>query len=363
MASPRSRSWVFTINNWLPNEEPLLLSEEWKQSKGGYEYLIIGKENTGEDGQPAGTPHLQGYVCWVNKRRLTDLKKVNGRACWLVARAQKPFQASDYCKKQNKWEEWGTLPQTGNELGGQASAGNWERIHELAKANDYDGFMREFPQQSFLNLNKFERLVEFYKPKPTDLERIENFWFIGGPGSGKSRTARQLYGHNMYVKPTASKWWPGYDGQETVLIDDLGKGMEYVLEWMKNWCDWYPFNGEKKSGHTGLIRPKRFVITSNYRIEEITNDEMLREAVNRRFTLVHFGKGLGEFQYDPNRTSLLQRSGTEETLVLEQNQLEDDEFEFNPDQFAQACEDLDREDRDGLVTVIDLVSDDEDCMC
>ena len=39
------------------------------------------------------------------------------------------------------------------------------------------------------------------------------------PGSGKSSGVRRDYGDSLYVKD-ATKWWDGYAGEETVVIDD-----------------------------------------------------------------------------------------------------------------------------------------------
>jgi len=70
------------------------------------EYWVIGSE-TGEE----GTPHLQGYVVFMDRYRLTQIKKLNsvcGRAHWEPQSAHStPKQAADYCKKDGNFLEHG----------------------------------------------------------------------------------------------------------------------------------------------------------------------------------------------------------------------------------------------------------------
>lgn len=282
-----ARHWCFTINNY--DEELIQLTfDSWKRIT---KYLVFGFE-TGE----SGTPHVQGYMALKVKRRLTALKTLHPGAHWEISRGT-PDQASLYCKKDGKFIEWGVLPVTS----GQATAVVWEDIHELAKERDMQGFLDRYKALSFLHLRCFKELMEAYQTVPSSLPLLENYWFLGASGTGKSRTARARYPQH-YLKPTATKWWNGYDGQDTVIIDDLGKDHGYVMEWLKTWSDHYPFQAETKGAHTGLIRPKRFVITTQYEMEEITQDQKLLEAIRRRFTLVKFGNGLGEQKMEVEKT-------------------------------------------------------------
>ena len=50
---------------------------------------------------------------------------------------------------------------------------------------------------------------------------LDNYWIVGAPGLGKSRTVRARW-PNLFNKP-CNKWWDGYTHQETVLIDDFDK--------------------------------------------------------------------------------------------------------------------------------------------
>ena len=94
-----TRHWVFTLNNPLPNEE----KGAWLQDS---EYWVIGKE-VGE----SGTPHLQGYVVYMDRYRLKQIQDshpVAKRCHWEPqSEFSTPKQASDYCKKEGDFLEHG----------------------------------------------------------------------------------------------------------------------------------------------------------------------------------------------------------------------------------------------------------------
>lgn len=111
MSSPfQAKRWVFTLNNPTDDEQFLLYALGESIAADGDEsecsYLIFGDE-TGAN----GTPHLQGYLCLRKKKRLQNLKEVPGlqRAHLEVARGSHA-QASDYCKKDGSYHEWGSAP-------------------------------------------------------------------------------------------------------------------------------------------------------------------------------------------------------------------------------------------------------------
>lgn len=195
MAQPSAaRHWCGTLNNYDAKDDVY-------QAIGAYtEYLIVGIE-----GRDKGTPHLQIYLCLKVKQRLTWLKKQIPRCHWEIARGTAK-QASDYCKKEGEFYEMGTLPRTAGEI----EKTRWEQIHTLAKANAVAIFFDEHAQQAFLNPNKFQQLVAHYRAPAEALPIIDARWYIGPSGSGKSLEARREF-PMLYLKPSATKWWPDYE--------------------------------------------------------------------------------------------------------------------------------------------------------
>lgn len=99
--SPK-KHWVFTLNNPSADDQGSL----WLPP---YDYAVLGLERC----PTTGTPHIQGYVIFKKKYRLTQLKKYSPqgqRAHWEPQSVYStPAQASDYCKKEGDFKEFGEL--------------------------------------------------------------------------------------------------------------------------------------------------------------------------------------------------------------------------------------------------------------
>lgn len=98
MQYPLSRRWVFTLNNYTPAELANVRAIP-------HTYLCFGREVGA-----SGTPHLQGFIIFPGPKRSRGAKQALGtRAHVEIARASS-VQASEYCKKDGDYEEYGTLP-------------------------------------------------------------------------------------------------------------------------------------------------------------------------------------------------------------------------------------------------------------
>lgn len=125
--------------------------------------------------------------------------------------------------------------------------------------------------------------------KPAGLGGACGIWIHGDAGCGKTTTVVNAY-PDAYYK-SLNKWWDGYQGEEVVLLDDMDVFHRDLTSQIKNWADFRPFIGETK-GSGVYLRPKKFIVTSQYTIEEIWDgDQKSLEAIRRRFTVIEKIRG------------------------------------------------------------------------
>ena len=178
-------------------------------------------------------------------------------------------------------------PEAAANKGGQATKQKWIDALESAKKGKFDDIDPHIQIQYFTSLRKIhhEHLLE-----SSSLEGdLENFWYHGPPGTGKSRKARD--DHPDAFCKALNHWWDGYVGESTVIIDEweLTSG-KFLGHHLKIWSDRYAFKMEVKGSTLPLQRPKRIIITSNYTIDEcFGSDRMLCAAIHRRFRSMDFG--------------------------------------------------------------------------
>jgi len=133
------------------------------------------------------------------------------------------------------------------------------------------------------HVQKGINLYHGLKSNPVTQDILHNEWHWGPTGTGKSRPLREKY-PDAYIKDT-NMWWDNYQGEETVIIEDLGPKMINPQK-MKVWGDHYPFAAEGK-GYSMRIRPKRILVTSNWTIEECYPEPQDYTAIRRRFAVHH----------------------------------------------------------------------------
>lgn len=224
-----ARNYVFTFNNY-PGE----LVEFNSRLEGLCNYYIYGREVA----PTTGTPHLQGYFQLKEKERITGLaKKLPG--VYLVV-AKGGYEANkDYCSKEGQITEYG-VPATSGKRKGLA-----EVAVDIKEGKKLSTIAEESPEV----YAKFHRGLEALSTalcKPRDF-KTKVFWFWGPTGSGKSRRCAAMGGPDAYWKPATNKWWNGYEGQDTVIVDDYRRDFCTFAELLRLF-DRYPLSVETKGG-------------------------------------------------------------------------------------------------------------------
>lgn len=280
----RNRNWCFTLNNYTTEEYDAVLCLESR-------YLVVGRET----GEVEATPHLQGYLVFKNEKSLTQMKQLIPRAHFEVAKgsAQQNFE---YCSKQGDYKEIGTRPLSQKQKG-QTEKDRWSNILKAAEEGDMDWIKEHEPQVYVLHDKALERAFKRAKPSPQNLDTLEHEWWYGPTGTGKSRSARELY-PDAYIKDPKERWWDGYADQSVVIIDDFDKYQKEQGGDMKRWLDHYPFKAPVKGGYLD-IRPAKIIVTSNYHPGEIWDDEQTVDPIMRRVKCVDYDKK-PKFLINPN---------------------------------------------------------------
>ena len=269
----RARSFVFTYNNppdeLLRNDDSL---DAWLNEFRG-KYAIAGRETA----PSTGTRHLQGYIQFPNPRSVAAVRKLF-TGCHLEIAKGSPVQCRKYCIKDGDFIECGDSP----EDPGEREKLRWENARTMAKEGNFE----EIPADIYIRyIGNLERIYRRTLPPLESKPTTNGTWLYGATGAGKSKGARDRF-PELYPKPL-NKWWDGYDGQSVVLVDDVDYGQSnWIGNFLKIWSDHYPFIAEMKGG-SRLIRPDNVIVTSQYLIKDLFNDEEMRSALERRFKVVN----------------------------------------------------------------------------
>jgi len=269
----RSKYFVFTINNYTPEEEFLLLFLQKPCT-----YICWGYE-VGDN----GTPHIQGYMeySYVIDRKVVAKFPEFNRA-HIERRLGTAQQASEYCKKGGNFFELGTPYRT---RPGQRR--DLDEARECAR----DMGMKEVTQwANFQQIRCAEKYLEYNEDKRNWKPTV--MWFWGPTGTGKSRVANDM-SVDPYIKSEGSKWWNGYDRHEHVIIDDFRDGHMPFNE-LLTLLDRYERRIECKGGMRQFVA-KQIIITCNAPPGDLyfnVQDER-KEQLLRRIDIIQEFTGVG----------------------------------------------------------------------
>lgn len=229
-----------------------------------------------------GTPHLQGYVYFKNAVSRTGLRKKLPGYFLEIANGT-PLQNQTYCKKDGDFLETGKLPAQGvrNDIHGfvLAMSASDEKVTERVLIEEHSQMVARYPM--FV-----DRVQRLYHP-PKALTELNNFWYFGVPGAGKSFKAKT---HGSFFKKFPNKWHCGYAGEDVIIVEDLEpRHAAFMGHYLKLWADLDPYTAQVK-GSSMFIRPKTIIVTTNYGIMDMGWDEITTQAIQRRFQVEYFAE-------------------------------------------------------------------------
>lgn len=238
------RAACFTINNPTP-EEIQKLKDNFKDVK----YAVFQLER-GE----SGTLHVQGYCVAHKPKRIGGWKAIVGTRAHIESARGNAEQNRTYCTKEPREDgpfEFGTFPTPGLRTDIAAAVATVQEGASIAQ------IIERHPEE-FVKYHKGLLAVRLHC-QPRRNWKTEVFWFYGPTGTGKSREAHEKY-PDAYYKMPSNKWWDGYDGEDSVIIDDYRRDMCTFSELLRLF-DRYPMSIESKGGSQQFLA-RTIVITT-----------------------------------------------------------------------------------------------------
>lgn len=296
-----SKYWCFTLNNPRDNnaeDQP----NKWKDVK----YLIYQKEK-GEN----GTIHFQGYVVFNHRKKAETIKKMSPRTHWEVRKGThqdaKTYVTKQPTKIDGPWEQ-------GDDSDIPNGQGQRNDLLTVKRALDAGASEEELVEEHFVQCARHMRFFRDYRRiKARQRSWKSHVVVLWGPtGTGKSRYATENY-PGAYWKPQGD-WWDGYEGQETVVIDEFYGWLSYSI--MLRLLDRYPLIVGTKGGHANFA-PRTIVITSNrHPIEWYNTNKHPYPPLERRIDqILHFSTPYLETDTQPTSPETVPATTTTTTTT------------------------------------------------
>lgn len=291
-APPKTRSmgWVFTLNNYTPEDVERLKALATDCS---VRYCCFGKELS----PTTNTPHLQGYIFYHSQRFFNGVKSHLGSRCYVATAKADSLSNKHYCEKDGDFTEFGDRPKTQSEKGASSKA-VWDEIYKAAAEKRYD----DIPGEHKIRYNRaiFSIYADEQRTKrPHNIDDYQFYWIYGPSRTGKSHLGRALLTdlgceQDGWFEKLPDAWWGGYNGEPYVLMDEMSPDEACPASSFKRWCDKYPFPAKVKGKDDIMIRPKFIVMISNYMPQEIWTKSQDYIPIYEKVTVIHLYK-LGLF--------------------------------------------------------------------
>lgn len=204
----KTRSYCFTLNNYSEAEVESVKNIECS-------YLVFGKE-IGK----SGTPHLQGFIHFINPRTITGLKRVKGLERAHLEVAVAPKKAIKYCMKDGDVFEKGEFK--------QGARNDLAKVYEEVKnGKPVDEVAWDDPSSFECASKTLLKLEDIRLRKLRRSEMTEGIWVFGETGVGKSEWAFSQSEGSQYIYPFDNEWWDSYKGEDCVIIDEFRGQLPY----------------------------------------------------------------------------------------------------------------------------------------
>lgn len=272
MKRTRSRSWVFTLNNYTPDDVAEL-------KKVTHRYMCFGLET----GDKEHTPHIQGYVQLDNPVSLRGVKKLLGDRFHVDIAKGTPEQNLKYCSKQHLEFESGQALRMGQRTDIADIYHLMKKKRRFTDVCDFIPGAVRYPQAfKMIRAEVDEDDVPYFRKVVVSL-------YYGDTNTGKTTGA--MYHPDVYkLTKKNNLWFCGYRRHQRLVIDDLDGWIPYRQ--LLTILDGHPLQVEVKGGQVWAFWTE-VIITSNLMPDYWYKDEYDISALKRRihnwvkFPVVH----------------------------------------------------------------------------
>lgn len=302
MSLPSQRAWVFTLNNFTPDDiEKLKHLTDVK-------YMVFQEELSRNQ-----TPHLQGYIEFKRTHRMKWIKERTSERIHLEKRRGTRDEARDYCMKPGGKN----LVEIGDFDIGHGHRTDIDKVKECFALLDAGkrpcDLLESHPWTVCRYINQINTYMFLQSQKQDAFRRVLVTLITGETGVGKTRYVYERESPNdLFIlcnDSAGTTWWDGYTNQDAILLDDFYGWIKwgYLLRIL----DGYPLRVPIKGSHV-FVNFTRVYITSNTWpsswYNKVTDGQY--HALARRINLglkfledgsrqVHYANNIFEAEMDP----------------------------------------------------------------
>lgn len=257
----RSRAWFITILYDIKEKETrdeAILKDitEIRGLKTIYECDSV------EAAPTTGTIHIHAWVYFKSDKTFARMKKLFPRARLDESKATNGVGARDYIRGHTR-DKGFKENETFSEQGEQPRQGKRSDIDEIKDIVTAAGTMRDVVPvaRSIQAIRYAEIHMKYFEHKRNWKTNVK--WFYGATGTGKSHQAFSEAGEDAHECMDTSKWWEGYDGHETVIIDDMRTNFCSFSNLLRL-LDKYPYRVECKGGSRQFLAKTIYITTTKH---------------------------------------------------------------------------------------------------
>lgn len=272
----KSRGWKKGVRS-RNAEFTWFLPEEWKtveELTELYEFLLDDDRITyfvyqREKCPTTGRLHMQGYMEFSTTMTLKACKDIHPTAHWTPVSDLARTRRAEYCKKERTRDvdrmlngvEVPAGPWSWGKPKAQGSRSDIAEIAEMVQSGlSIQQIASELPAAYIRYHRGIKELRAALIGEAPARRPLELIIIWGAASTGKSTLAREIDNNLYTVASRDGRWFDGYNGHRTILIEDFR--CEWSLGHLTTCCDVFPLSVPTKGGFVNA-RWERVIITSN----------------------------------------------------------------------------------------------------